>query len=694
LNKKVLHLLAFLLFNVAYISAQQNTWTWMKGDAFPNQPGVSGTLGIPSPANKPHARYEACQWTDLQGNFWLYGGGIANARYSDLWRFEPSTGNWTWMHGTQTMNQPAVYGTKGISSPLNTPGGNGFGASTWTDLSGNLWMFGGHDGVNGTFNLLWKFNIALNEWTWIHGDTSAGAFPIHGTKGISSPTNTPGGRCETACTWTDNTGNLWLFGGTYNGAGVCLNDLWKYDPTLNEWTWMSGDNTPNQPGVYGVRGVSNPPNKPGSRWCYTSWKDSTGNLWLFGGIEASSIIGMSYFNDLWKYDIVINEWTWMNGSSSLNQPGAYGTQCLSSTITSPCGRGETRACWKDDCNNFWLFGGRDINFNLYNDLWRYNLITNEWYWTSGSSSVNQSSIFGTQQVPSPSNVPAARMGAVSWKNINGLWLFGGMDYSGNEWNDLWKFSVEDTACGFCSVQPVALFTAPNTICPGTCTDFINQSIGATSYTWNFPGGSPSTSTDASPTSICYNVPGNYDVTLIAANSVSSDTLLLNNYITVYPYPASQGITQSGDTLFANAGAVSYQWYHNGQIIPGATDYFYVATEDGNYNVVATDVNGCEVEAVIFDILAAVTYLSFGEGSGVRLFPNPVEAELIVNIPPAMGSDPVISVYNLLAEKIRMTFKNIHGSGNFSADASELAPGIYYVEVSSGKNLCRRVMMKK
>lgn len=52
-----------------------------------------------------------------------------------------------------------------------------------------------------------------------------------------------------------------------------------------------------------------------------------------------------------------------------------------------------------------------------------------------------------------------------------------------------------------------------------------------------------------PIGICYNSPGQYDVMLIASNANGIDTLFLPNFVTVYPYPAPQGITQSGDTLF-------------------------------------------------------------------------------------------------------------------------------------------------
>ena len=105
----------------------------------------------------------------------------------------------------------------------------------------------------------------------------------------------------------------------------------------------------------------------------------------------------------------------------------------------------------------------------------------------------------------------------------------------------------------CSIT--AAFAAnDSTICPGTCTDFTNFSVNASSYQWFFPGANPSVSTDVNPSIICYNIPGVYDVSLIATNGNLTDTMLLSNYITVYPFPAAQGITQNGDTLTAIQGA--------------------------------------------------------------------------------------------------------------------------------------------
>lgn len=239
----------------------------------------------------------------------------------------------------------------------------------------------------------------------------------------------------------------------------------------------------------------------------------------------------------------------------------------------------------------------------------------------------------------------------------------------------------------CSTVPIAIFNAPHNICPGTCTDFTNLSINAFSYSWSFPGANPSTSTDINPSSICYSTPGNYDVTLIATGSGGVDTLTLPNYISVYPYPAPQGITQSGDTLFANQGSVSYQWYYNGVIIVGATNYFYVTTQDGDYNVVCTDANGCEVEAAIFD----VTGIQLADSDNkFAIFPNPVGDELSIKNPEIpTGTSINISVYNILGEKVYSDIDH----NQPTVDCRQLPTGMYRLEIISSGIIYRTKFIK-
>ena len=247
--------------------------------------------------------------------------------------------------------------------------------------------------------------------------------------------------------------------------------------------------------------------------------------------------------------------------------------------------------------------------------------------------------------------------------------------------DYWIVKFCDT-----SAVPAAAFTSPNNLCPGTCTSFLNTSVNATTFQWSFTGAIPASSADVNPTNICYYTPGNYNVTLIASNANSSDTLVLANYIHVYPFPVPQAILQSGDTLFANTGAAAYQWIFNGNVISGATEYFYVAAQSGNYNVVATDSNGCEVEAVINNVVAR-SELAIGSGQ-FAIFPNPVFETIDVRGLGTNSADEV-SIVNVFGEKV------------FSAVACklpivncQLPSGIYYFQLSSGKKVYRTKFIKQ
>ena len=238
--------------------------------------------------------------------------------------------------------------------------------------------------------------------------------------------------------------------------------------------------------------------------------------------------------------------------------------------------------------------------------------------------------------------------------------------------DYWLIKLCDTT----QFAPAAIFTSADShICPGTCTGFQNLSIHASSYQWFFPGASPDTSTAVNPANICYANPGSYDVQLIASNASGSDTLLLTNYITVYPSPSPQAITQNGDTLFAIPGSASYQWYFNGSIISGATDYFYVASISGDYNVVATDANGCEVEAAIFDVLLSTESVSTEDH--LCLFPNPVfDKFTIQNAKCKMGTAVEVSVYNMIGEKVLAV-----DCRQLTVDCRLLSPGMYLLEMN-------------
>jgi N-acetylneuraminic acid mutarotase len=278
------------------------TWEWVSGLNTAGAGGIYGTQGVASTGNMPGARALAVSWIDSSGNLWLFGGfGYDSSdtlgELNDLWTFNPTAGTWEWVSGSNTVNASGVYGIQGVASSSNMPGARA-AAVSWTDGSGNLWLFGGSgydsSGVSGNLNDLWKLNPA-GAWEWVSGSNTSGAAAIYGTQGVASTSNMPGAR-NSATSWSDSLGNLWLLG----GSGY-FNDLWKFNPTAGTWEWVSGSNTFGASGIYGTLGIASTSNVPGARQEATSWTDSSGNLWLFGGGGYDSSSNIGNLNDLWKY---------------------------------------------------------------------------------------------------------------------------------------------------------------------------------------------------------------------------------------------------------------------------------------------------------------------------------------------------------------------------------------------------------
>jgi N-acetylneuraminic acid mutarotase len=220
----------------------------------------------------------------------------------------PSSGEWTWVGGSDTLNSKGDYGTQGVAGGANLPGAR-WAALSWTDTKGNFWLFGGagYDsaGRSGELNDLWEYSPATGEWTWVNGPNAANAPGVYGTQGTAAAANVPSPR-DSAASWMDDGGNLWLFGGegyvASTGFYHRLNDLWKFSPSSGEWTWVAGSSTFDATGVYGAQGVAAAANVPGARAAIYSWQDAGGDAWLFGGYQYDDSTNTRFeMSDLWKY---------------------------------------------------------------------------------------------------------------------------------------------------------------------------------------------------------------------------------------------------------------------------------------------------------------------------------------------------------------------------------------------------------
>jgi N-acetylneuraminic acid mutarotase len=449
----------------------------------------------------------------------------------------------------------------------------------------------------------------------------------------------------------------------YAGTGQgWLSDFYEYDPVANTWTQKAS--------------------VVGARWFATGF--SIGDK---GYIGCGQTNGGTFLNDFWEYDPVVDTWT---QKSSLPFPR---THCVGFGIS---GKG-------------YITTGLGGSTGDLNDMWEYDPVTDTWTEKANLPADGRSDASGFV-ICDKGYLIAGGEGSCyddCWlfDPVNNLWIqktdfpggarddgaafvIGETGYFGlgqlgatTDINDFWSYTP-DSICT--SLLPDFIASETN-LCEKFCIDFSDQSINnPTAWQWYFPGGSPDASSDQNPVHICYQIPGNYDVTLITTNAMGTDTLTLVDYITVYSTPAFPEITQDGN-LLTSSMATGYQWQFNAVDIPGATNQSYEAPQSGYYSVIISDEHGCVSSATTYLLIDGIAMLN--TAAGLLIYPNPSDGVFIVEVPEAaIAGELKIEISNAVGQLI---FSEIavpaSAQWNWKIDlrtnlSSDILSGIYHVKI--------------
>ena len=134
-------------------------------------------------------------------------------------------------------------------------------------------------------------------------------------------------------------GSSAAMGTTSVGTLGDLNDLWEFQISSGDWIWMGGSDVDLAGGVrvrirparrlrdasvsfYGEHSRR-------SDKCVSSWSDSNGNFWLFGGEGYDANDSDGDLNDVWEFQPSTGKWAWMGGNAAVppgqeEWPGSYG----------------------------------------------------------------------------------------------------------------------------------------------------------------------------------------------------------------------------------------------------------------------------------------------------------------------------------------------------------------------------------
>jgi N-acetylneuraminic acid mutarotase len=254
---------------------------------------------------------------------------------------------------------------------------------------------------------------------------------------------------------------------TYDVVATAVNNGSIYPPntTVNAGGTITFTVTPNS--GYVISGVTG---------CGGSL---SGNTYTTGTINANCAVTASFSA----------AFTWVDGSSSPDANGVYGTQGIAVPSNVPGAR-HGPVTWTGGADGtLWMFGGYGVGSLIFNDLWEYSTISGKWTWVGGSNTAGASGVYGTQGFAAATNIPGALGAALSWPDDNGnLWLFGGYGYDSmgaRGWlNALWKYSptsamwtwyggsTTTNASGVYGTQGVAAATnVPGARAAGGWTDF-------------------------------------------------------------------------------------------------------------------------------------------------------------------------------------------------------------------------------
>ena len=139
----------------------------------------------------------------------------------------------------------------------------------------------------GMLNDIWAFDG--NSWLYHSPVNNTNIASVHVDRGRPSDMAWPGSRSRHAI-WSDDldSGRVWIMGGDSQTDGQDasrLNDMWMFDPTSVQWTWVGDANSTrtNELGKYGTKHLAYPTNWPGARYDAAFWIDGEGVRWMHGG---------------------------------------------------------------------------------------------------------------------------------------------------------------------------------------------------------------------------------------------------------------------------------------------------------------------------------------------------------------------------------------------------------------------------
>jgi hypothetical protein len=225
-------------------------------------------------------------------------------------------------------------------------------------------------------------------------------------------------------------------------------------------------------------------------------------------------------------------------------------------------------------------------------------------------------------------------------------------------------------------------------CPGNSEIIlrVDQPGAEYSYQWKRNGTAISDATGSSY--IGFLPAGDYTVAVNQSACISESavkTLVFDNA------PEKPYIFAKGPTVWYLAcntvNAPQYKWYYNGNLIPEATGYLYVANQNlGKYFVSIGNDKGCFTASDEITIPPVITGLEdIDLGKGIKIYPNPTTGKFTMEMDNDIYGDLGISVMNQAGKEVlKLRLKKTTEHFSTQIDLNGQPKGLYLINTTSGK----------
>lgn len=223
-----------------------------------------------------------------------------------------------------------------------------------------------------------------------------------------------------------------------------------------------------------------------------------------------------------------------------------------------------------------------------------------------------------------------------------------------------------------------ILSGADNYCQGDSVNIMTNTTGSVTYQWQM---NSVNITGETANNLWVSTAGDYSLEF---ENLSEQCTGVTDTFTVIENPLPMPTISISNGELVTQTFAAYEWYYEGGAISGANSMTLEPQQDGDYEVLVTDVNGCTNTSPVYTVM--FTDIVTETGIEFNMLPNPASNYAVFN---TNSNEPVtVSIYNLNGELVKtMQFKH-----QLMLDVSYLSEGAYLVQFKTPTSLVNTRLM--